>query len=181
MKQYYIYKIICLCDEWNGKFYIGKHYGKLDDNYTGSGKLIREYFKEYGKEKDITYEKIIIEIGDEFNICDLEREYIIEGLKSELCLNIRCASINQCKEARQKMSESLKGKIPWNKGKTGCYSEETKQKMSKVRKGKPKSDEHRKHMSVALKGQNNPMYGKKHSDETKHKMSEVAKRRWARN
>ena len=34
------------------------------------------------------------------------------------------------KESRKKMSESLKGHIPWNKGKTGMkHSEETKEKM----------------------------------------------------
>ena len=59
MKEYYIYKIICLMDEWNGKFYIGKHYGKLHDNYTGSGRLIKEYFDTYEKIKGLTYDKQI--------------------------------------------------------------------------------------------------------------------------
>lgn len=48
-KRFYVYKITCLCDEWNGKFYIGSHYGYVDDNYTGSGNKIKEYFKLYGK------------------------------------------------------------------------------------------------------------------------------------
>ena len=166
MKQYYIYKIICLCDEWNGKFYIGKHYGKLDDNYTGSGKLIKEYFKEYGKEKDITYEKIIIEIGDEFNICDLEKEYIQEGMQSEMCLNLYCISST--------------GSF----GNHKSLSDEHKRKLSEVRKGMKHSDETKHRMSESQKkrkGDKNPMYGKNHSDETKQKMSEAAKRRWARN
>ena len=33
-------------------------------------------------------------------------------------------------ELRQKLSKSQKGKIPWNKGKTNIFSEETKQRMS---------------------------------------------------
>lgn len=33
-------------------------------------------------------------------------------------------------------SKRMKGNIPWNKGKSGCFSEETINKMSKTRKGK---------------------------------------------
>lgn len=38
-------------------------------------------------------------------------------------------------ESKQKMSNIRKGKTPWNKGKTDCYSEEVKKKMSKAHKG----------------------------------------------
>lgn len=34
-------------------------------------------------------------------------------------------------------SKSLKGNIPWNKGKVGIYSEDTKRKMSLAKLGKP--------------------------------------------
>jgi hypothetical protein len=40
-------------------------------------------------------------------------------------------------EWREKMSKSKKGKIPWNKGRTGIFTEETLEKLSKSRKGKP--------------------------------------------
>ncbi len=53
------------------------------------------------------------------------------------------------RETRKKISESLKGKEPWNKGK----------KMSKKT---------RKKISKSLKG-------KQHSEKTKHKMSETRK------
>lgn len=47
-------------------------------------------------------------------------------------------------------------------GKIGCKaSEETKQKQSKLKQGNL-----------------NPFYGKHHSEETKHKLSEVAKLRY---
>ena len=39
------------------------------------------------------------------------------------------------KETRRKMSEALKGRKAWNKGKTGVISEETRRKMSKANKG----------------------------------------------
>ena len=172
MKQYYIYKIICLCDEWNGKFYIGKHYGELNDNYTGSGRLIKEYFKEHDKEENVTYEKIILAIGDEHTICDLEREHIIVGLESELCLNMHCSSAGGSQlgqklseEAKQKISEANKGRKrkPFSnqhrrkmsearKGmKLGPISDETKIKMSEAKRGRVFSEEHRRKMSEARK------------------------------
>lgn len=55
-------------------------------------------------------------------------------------------------EYRKKMSESLKGNTPWNKGKTSIYTEETLKKMSETRKGKKMSEEARKKMSEAAKG-----------------------------
>ena len=40
-------------------------------------------------------------------------------------------------ETKKKISETLKGNIPWNKGKTNIYSEETKKKISESKKGIP--------------------------------------------
>lgn len=40
------------------------------------------------------------------------------------------------KESRQKISKSLQDNIPWNKGQTGVYSEETKRKISETLKRK---------------------------------------------
>lgn len=42
-------------------------------------------------------------------------------------------------------------------------------------KCKHKTEEHRKKLSEAKKGENNPMYGKHHSEETKNKISEEKK------
>jgi hypothetical protein len=74
-------------------------------------------------------------------------------------------------ESKRQISASKKGSIPWNKGKAGCFSEETIKKMSEGRKGK-------------LLGKDNHMYGVSlvpwnkgisHSEETKKKMSEDRK------
>lgn len=41
---------------------------------------------------------------------------------------------------RKGIGGAKKGRIPWNKGKTGCFGEETIQRMKKVRKGIAHSD-----------------------------------------
>lgn len=46
-KQYFIYLTTNLI---NGKKYIGKHYGLLNDGYLGSGKIFKEAVQKYGKE-----------------------------------------------------------------------------------------------------------------------------------
>ena len=55
MKQYYIYITTNLI---NQKRYIGKHHGELDDDYLGSGTLLKRAIEKYGKQnfkKDILY------------------------------------------------------------------------------------------------------------------------------
>ena len=59
------------------------------------------------------------------------------------------------------------------------FSDETKQKMSEVHKGRKASEETKQKISEALKeknaGEKNPMFGKHHSEESKQKMSEAHK------
>jgi group I intron endonuclease len=80
-------------------------------------------------------------------------------------------------ESKQKMSKSLKGRK---------LTEETRQKLSEIRKGenhpmygKHPTEEARQKMSESHKGlqagENNPMYGKHHSEESKQKMSDSRK------
>jgi len=94
------------------------------------------------------------------------------------------------KKTRKKMSKSRIGKEPWNKGKKGCFSEETRKqmsvsqskrpspskktrkKMSDKRKGIKLSKETRMRMSVGRKNyiRIHPM-----SDETRNRISESKK------
>lgn len=68
------------------------------------------------------------------------------------------------KETRRRISEALKGKPK---------SEEHCRKMSEVRMGKCPSKETRRKMSEALKGRAPWITGRKHTDETKRRMSET--------
>lgn len=64
------------------------------------------------------------------------------------------------RETRKKISITNIGNKPWNKGKTGIYSDEHKQKLS-----------------IANSGKNNPMFGKIMSRKTREKMSIAQKNR----
>jgi hypothetical protein len=67
-------------------------------------------------------------------------------------------------ETRKKMSDVKKGKL---------LSDEHKRKMREAHKNP--SEEFRKKISYATKGEKNPMYGKRHSEETKQKISRMRK------
>ena len=95
-------------------------------------------------------------------------------------------------DTRKKMSDANKGNIGEKNHFYGKkHSEESKQKMRTVKLGKKLSDEHKQKISknsARLSGKDNPMwgrcgedhpmYGKHHSNETKKKLSEATKKYW---
>jgi group I intron endonuclease len=82
-------------------------------------------------------------------------------------------------ETKKKMSDAAKGKEkPWLSGRK--ISEETKEKISQSNKGKKLSEETKQKISKNhhnVSGKNNPMFGKKHSQETIEKLKEKSKNR----
>lgn len=82
-----------------------------------------------------------------------------------------------------------KGNIPWNKNKKGLQivwnkglTKETDEsmmqisiKMSKIKKGKPLSEEHKRKIGEANRGVDHPFYGKHHTEEAKKKISKAKK------
>ncbi|MDP3987255.1 MAG: NUMOD3 domain-containing DNA-binding protein [Nanoarchaeota archaeon] len=97
-------------------------------------------------------------------------------------------------EDKRKMSESRKGRVAWNKGipvreetklkiseslkkREWRMSEEHKEILRKIHKGKKLSEEQRQKISLNhhdITGENNPMFGKHHSEETKEKIRSLA-------
>lgn len=133
--MYYIYRIT---NKVNGKTYIGQHkHKKLNDNYMGSGKLIRRAQKKYGIEN---FEKEILEF-DIPNVelaNDFEQMYILfERAKGKAEYNIANGGNGKgtvSKETKKKISESKKGKPSGHKGMH--FSEEAKKKISEATKGR---------------------------------------------
>jgi hypothetical protein len=75
-------------------------------------------------------------------------------------------------DARKKMSDKRKGRAPWNKGiKQGPHSEESNKKRSATLTGRERTPEFCQKVSEGKKGHKSGMTGKKHSEETKIKMS----------
>lgn len=101
------------------------------------------------------------------------KENISKGKKGQIC----------SPETKQKLSKimkqkyengyinPMKGKEPWNKGKTGVYSPEALKQMSESRKGEKNHFYGKKRPEFS--GKNHLFYGKGLSKETKQKISEA--------
>ncbi len=165
-KYHYIYKTTC---DVTGRYYIGMHStDNLNDGYMGSGKRLWYSFNYHGKDNHSI--EILEHLPDRKGLKKREAELVNENtLRDEMCMNLQLGgeggsspaqrewTIQQWKkpEYREKMSnlssERMKkthaaGKIippDWTGRK---HSEETKEKMSEVKKGK-------------YDGKNNPSYG----------------------
>jgi hypothetical protein len=116
----HLYKIT---DIVSGKFYIGKHRGRIQQGYWGSGMRIRRHIKKHGRQ-NMKYEVLII--ANEQYILDLERKYVTdEFIKS----NPNC--LNLCKGG---IGGNL-GNVPWNKGIPA--TPEQREKLKTYRIGMP--------------------------------------------
>lgn len=60
-KYIYTYKITCLKGSLAGHYYFDQHRtNNINDGYIGSGRIIGDYYKKYGKIEHQTYIKEII-------------------------------------------------------------------------------------------------------------------------
>ena len=139
--EYFIYMTTNLI---NGHKYIGKHHGELNDSYLGSGLLLKQAVKKYGKEN---FTREIIENCKSKEDLDSREKYWIKyynATESEDFYNITSGGDGGFGSGKNS---------PWY-GKH--LSETTKEKLSKMKTG-----------------ENNPFYGKTHSDTVKKKLSET--------
>lgn len=198
MIYYYTYKTTLLKGKLAGHYYYGLHRtNNLNDGYAGSGRIIKDYFKHYGKIEHQTYIKEIIAFynnDDELN----QAEYNLIGNKyqnDKLCLNLKEGGKNVqhggnkighqvSEETRQKISKAHKNKVLSNETKEKIHnilignkralghivSNETRKKMSDGKKGKSVSEEAKQKMSISRKG-------KKFTEEHKNKISQSLKGR----
>ena len=149
----YIYLIT---DTTNNMKYVGQHHynkeGELDPNYHGSGVIIRNIYK---KRPETLKEEYIKTCYSEEEM-NSDEQYYIKFFKTlwpnGYNLTEGGDGVLPCEETRRKISESNKGKI---------LSEETRKKMSE------------NHWDCS--GENHPMFGKHHSEETKKKNADSHK------
>lgn len=134
-KHYIIYKITNLV---NGKIYIGKHKcNRLDDNYFGSGKNLKQAIEKYGRENFIFHLEIDLKNQEEM---DLLEEMVVnkDFLARSDVYNISRGGKNPC----------MYGKDNPFYGKD--FSEDHKRKLSLKFKGCHISEEHKRHISEGL-------------------------------
>ena len=180
----YIYLTTCLA---NGKIYVGKHELNRDKNYIGSGTIFELAVKKYGKEN---FKRKILRLC--YSLHELriwEHVYIVKHKSyiRSIGYNIAKGDVNTSEynpakipEVREKIRKAAKKRMsnPENTPMYGKHhTEETKKKISETRKCKKIkwTDEARRKMSEQRKGRK--MY--EMSDETKKKLSEIAKKRFA--
>lgn len=160
----------------NGKIYIGQYRGK-SKKYFGSGTLIKQAIKKYGKENFVreTLEDNI----DNQTLLNEREKYWISFYKSrdrDIGYNLTeggDGNPSPDEETRKKMADSHKGEKHYLFNKH--QPEETRRKIAEGNRGKKASLETLKKMSAVASGENNPFYGKHHTEESKLKNSESNK------
>lgn len=169
-KYHYIYKTTNVINE---KYYIGMHStSDLDDGYMGSGKRLWYSINYHGKNNHVC--EILEYCKDRVELKVREREIVNEQLLSEyLCMNLALGGssgfdyindeginnkVNQCQLGGNATAKKLKEGGEYRKSFLKRVSNTMKDnhKLGKVKSGKDAYD----------------WTGKKHSEETKLKMSE---------
>ena len=147
MKQYYIYLTTNLL---NNKKYIGQHYGEIDDNYLGSGSILKKALIKYGREN---FKKEILEICNSYEELNLaERKWIeyYDAVNNENFYNIATGGFN---------SNPCAGLSPE-------ADKARRQKMSLASSG-----EKNHFFGQHITKENHPCWGRHHTEETRQKMS----------
>lgn len=179
MDFYYIYKIT---NNLNGKIYIGQHKYNSDkytddyesllaDGYWGSGILIKRAIKKHGKNN---FTKDILVSHLECKEAADEAEKVFIKCYRELGADEYNLTDGGDGSLGRKLSEEAKEKLAIvNRGKV--IPEETRKKISETRKGTHASEETRHKLSEIHIGSKHHLYGKHRSDAVRKKISEARK------
>ena len=163
-KHHYIYKITRT--DGSGKYYIGMHStDDLDDGYFGSGSLLSKSIKKHGKDKHV--KEILEHLPSREALKLREKELVNEELLGDKkCMNLKLGGeggfdhLNDRSEAHK--NRRTKGTINSNRSPNRNWAAQS-QKGHATRKanGNPPK-------RTFFQG----MLGKKHSEESKQRMSE---------
>lgn len=182
--MYYIcYKTI---NNINGKYYIGAHStANVNDDYLGSGKLLKDALKKYGREN--FSKQILFIFNNKHDMWEKERELVNEEMVHKIDnYNLKPGGLGSISgnthfmwgkthtpEARQKISQARKNKPTWNKGKSSWNAgKKMSKEWSERLKTRKISNEWKEKIRIAK-------LGTKASEETKQKMilSKLGKKR----
>ena len=130
----------------NSKKYIGSHKGNIDDNYIGSGIYFKKAYNKYKK----YFKRHILYIGVNY------REY-----EDKLLKKLNVAKSNDYYNLK---NDAIGG---WDH----THNDSNIIAYRGKRISEAKSGKIYKHLDYDKKGENNPMYGKKHTQETKDKIA----------
>lgn len=164
-------------DKKNKMYYLGCHWGKIDDGYICSSNRMRDAYRR--RPQDFKRRVIQKNIPKE-NLLSIEHKWLSLITESELgtkyynryTINTALLLAWAANKGRKQSSEEIQKRI--ENRKNYKHSEETKQKISMSHKGKivgPLSEETKHKLSIALSGDNNPFYGKQHDPELKKQMN----------
>lgn len=160
-KHHYIYKIT----RFDGKYYIGLHStDNLDDGYFGSGKYLWNSIRKYGKE---AHTKEIIEFLPDRNSLKIREAEIVneECVRDSLCMNLKLGGeggwdhITDNEGRRRGGITASHAIIDFVRSDEG--REQSRQKMNRL------------HEDGIVKFDN--FKGKKHSQETRDRISKAMK------
>lgn len=149
----------------NGKIYVGKD-SKNSPSYLGSGKYFKKALQKYGRKNFVKETLDHAKTMDE--LCEKEIHWIdvLDACDPDIGYNLTKGGIGQ--HGYKQSPETIAKRVSKTKGQKRTAAQ--KARMSRAQKGKIVSKEGRRNISKALTG-NKYNLGKKHSDETKRKMS----------
>ena len=150
----------------NDKIYIGQTTRLDDQNYIGSGLLIKKAIKKYGKN---SFLREVLDACENQENLDNKEQFWIKKLQPDYNISLGGYGIG-------KMADETKEKLrQLNLGKIGYWKDKKRPDIALRMSGNnspTKCSEVRKKMSNAAKHRlNQPFYGKTHSEETKLKIS----------
>jgi hypothetical protein len=159
-KYHYIYKTTCLI---TGKFYVGMHStDNLEDGYLGSGKILGYSRAKYGDENHVR--EILEHCDDRKSLASREKEIVNEELlKDPLNINLKYGGDGGGKfsSKEQQRNASIAGNRSPNRN-------------HKVIIAKILATKNLRNSGNYFGGKHNNFAGRKHSNETKKRMSESA-------
>lgn len=125
----------------NGKMYVGSHYGHVDDGYVGSGFAFKDAWLVHGAESWI---REIIYIGDDYRSVEEKILLRVNARENKMFYNL----INSSTGFAPGVEHPMFGK-------------------PSALRGTKKAPEFGKAISERMSGQNHPMFGKHHTEESK--------------